>query len=177
MNPVPPILITSRDQAEDLLLSRSMPLRYVISIGDEEDDAPPLDLHAGPSLRMVFYDINGDDILGWAGMGQDDARRLVEFCALIAKDPGPTLVHCAAGISRSSAAALVLLATLLGPGQEAAAVEALIQAVIQTRSRGYRDTFLVLPNRRVTALCDSLLGREGRLLAERDKLVVGFTGA
>ena len=166
---LPKILVTDRDHAEALLVSQAWPLRYLISIGDDVADAPSLSCHPGPHVRLVFHDLNGDDRAGYVGFAPADARRLVDFCALVAQDPGATLIHCAAGISRSTAAALVLIATMMGPGEEAASVESLVDAVTWTWANDLREVQMILPNRRVVALCDQLLGREGRLLAARDE--------
>jgi len=63
------------------------------------------------------------------------------------------LIHCEAGVSRSTAAALILYACWLGPGLEAEAME----RVLAQRP-------LAIPNRRMVALADDLLNRGGHLL-------------
>jgi predicted protein tyrosine phosphatase len=70
----------------------------------------------------------------------------------------PLLVHCHAGVSRSMAAALILLC-LDAEGREAEAARLL-------RSRAPHAH----PNRRMIALADQLLQREGRLIAARESM-------
>jgi len=65
----------------------------------------------------------------------------------------PILIHCWAGISRSSASALITLA-LHNPGRELEAAQA-IRAQSPVAS----------PNRRIVAIADRLLGLDGRLTA------------
>ncbi|NWG45545.1 MAG: protein tyrosine phosphatase [Alphaproteobacteria bacterium] len=65
----------------------------------------------------------------------------------------PILIHCFAGVSRSTAAALIALAHHEGPGREADAARRLRRAS-RTAS----------PNRRLIALADDVLGRDGRLI-------------
>jgi predicted protein tyrosine phosphatase len=78
-------------------------------------------------------------------------------CALIeflrrADGAAPLVVHCLAGVSRSSAAALIAL--VLGvPGREEEAA-----ALIRSASA------YALPNRRIVALADEILGRRGALV-------------
>jgi predicted protein tyrosine phosphatase len=66
---------------------------------------------------------------------------------------GPLIVHCWAGISRSTAAAFITLCTL-NPG----APEALVARHIREASA------TALPNRRLVELADELLGRGGRMI-------------
>lgn len=70
----------------------------------------------------------------------------------------PVLIHCFAGISRSTAAALVALA-IDARGRE-------VEAAIHLR----RLAPHAWPNARIVALADALLGREGRLIAAREAM-------
>lgn len=63
------------------------------------------------------------------------------------------LVHCHAGISRSSAIALTILAARMGPGSERRAAEEL-----------FRIRPEAVPNLHVVALADRILARGGHLL-------------
>jgi predicted protein tyrosine phosphatase len=63
------------------------------------------------------------------------------------------LVHCEAGVSRSSAAALIMYACWLGPGREREAMD----RVLSQRP-------VAVPNRRMVEIADRLLDRGGRLL-------------
>lgn len=63
------------------------------------------------------------------------------------------LIHCHAGVSRSTAIAYAILCDRLGPGQESIALD----KVFEIRPAA-------CPNLLVTRLADALLGREGRIL-------------
>lgn len=65
------------------------------------------------------------------------------------------LIHCAAGVSRSVAAALTILAMEDGPGLELLSIERLREASGHVVPR---------PNLRLIRLADEALGRGGRLL-------------
>jgi predicted protein tyrosine phosphatase len=77
-----------------------------------------------------------------------------QIVAFAADVDGPTLIHCAAGISRSTAAGLILLALRTGPGREEQAYEHLFRV----RPRA-------VPNRRMVWMADHLLGRNGALVS------------
>ena len=68
------------------------------------------------------------------------------------------LVHCYAGVSRSTAAALIALA-IRAPRREEEAVRALSDAAPHA-----------YPNRRIIALADGLLGLDGRLSLARETM-------
>jgi hypothetical protein len=71
---------------------------------------------------------------------------------------GPILIHCLAGVSRSTAAALIALA-LVADGREAEAARRLREAAPHAS-----------PNRRIVMLADRLLGRRGRLVLARETM-------
>jgi len=173
---LPDIIVTDRHTAGQILRScspgKGRDIRHLISIGDKPEDAPPLHAHGGTVLRLEFDDISCDDRPQWGyvGLSWDQAYELIEYCKRIKASPARTLVHCTAGVSRSSAAALVLIAVILGPGQEIQAVKCLSAAIQWAGKQLYRDhREKEFPNRRVVSMCDSLLGLEGRLLEARDK--------
>ncbi len=71
------------------------------------------------------------------------------------------LFHCIAGISRSTAAALIAL-TLDADGREQEAARQLRLAAPHAH-----------PNRRIIALADEILRRDGRLIAAREAMGPG----
>lgn len=79
----------------------------------------------------------------------EQLEQLFEFAPQV---NGDLLIHCFAGVSRSSAIALSFIASRLGPGREKEAVEHL-----------YERKQTIYPNAWVVALADCVLGREGRL--------------
>ena len=128
---------------------------HVLSILDPDWPAPAALGAYGPHHHVVrrFHDVadaapdvdapavaDVDAILAWSDvLGADAAAH--------------ALVHCHAGVSRSTAAAVILL-TRHNPGREAEAFE----AVARLRPRSW-------PNRRLLAIADRRLGRDGALVA------------
>lgn len=84
-----------------------------------------------------------------------EAHHVSRLLAFVATWSGeaPMLVHCVAGISRSTAAALVALSTKSGLSEDDAAWR-LREAAPHAQ-----------PNARLIALADALMGRQGRLIA------------
>jgi predicted protein tyrosine phosphatase len=104
----------------------------------------------------------------WAGVSPPEAvhvSRLLEF-ARAWDTRAPMLVHCWAGISRSTAAAYIVLCDKLGTGREVEVAQAL-------RERApFAD-----PNRLIVRLADEALGREGRMIAAIESIGRGALAA
>ena len=86
---------------------------------------------------------------------RDDVERLLAFGRELGKAPGShLLVHCHAGVSRSTAAAALILAQAYPdrPASEA------LDRVAQIRPRAW-------PNLRILEFGDALLGRDGEIVA------------
>jgi predicted protein tyrosine phosphatase len=90
----------------------------------------------------------------------DHARAIIEFAERVRDVGGILLCHCGAGISRSPAAALLCLATWLGPGKESECVDELF------RVRPVCD-----PHRDLVRFGDQLLNREGKLIEALSRAV------
>lgn len=114
-----------------------------------------------PAPRKLCLDV--DDVtrpsaalamMGYRAPRREDVLRIVAFCEQVR---GPTLIHCAEGISRSTAAATVLLNVQRGPGHE----EACIDALLELRS-------IAWPNGVIVALADQLLERGGAMIAAHE---------
>jgi len=104
-------------------------------------------------VRWLIADVVTDD-----GATKDDIRRIVDLAEQLRAESGTLLIHCEAGISRSTATALIMYACWLGQGREDEAM----QRVIAQRP-------FSVPNRRMVALADALLALDGRLLQARDE--------
>ena len=83
-------------------------------------------------------------------------KRALEFADKI--EDGSLLIHCHAGISRSSAIALAVIAKRLGPGKEEEAVNTLEHINPNCR-----------PNKFIVEMTDELLERDGKLYKEVDE--------
>jgi predicted protein tyrosine phosphatase len=88
----------------------------------------------------------------------DDVSAIIDFARAAGRSDGDVLIHCTAGISRSTAAGLIVFATWLGEGQETEAVEHLFSLC----PHAYPNTLMIL-------LADNLLGLNGALVAALQK--------
>ena len=104
------------------------------------------DLH----LQVPIHDIV-DDIGEWRAPDLSDAESVINFVQPWDR-AAPMLIHCWAGISRSTASAFIA-ACLHNPEAEEQEIAAAIRAASPTAS----------PNKRLVAHADALLGRNGRM--------------
>ena len=166
---LPDIILTDVDRAGRYFIDPDMQgwIKYVISIGSPERPPPTGYGHLRcPRIRLEFDDVEVEKHkVGYMGATFEDVLRLVNFCKRVKEKPGNIVVHCAAGVSRSSAATLVLLATLLGPDQEMDTVTHLVDVKEWSAEHGLRDSPCgIRPNRRIVWLADGILQRKGNLL-------------
>jgi predicted protein tyrosine phosphatase len=124
-----------------------------VSIGDGDDPLPKGYENAERKLRLRIADVVTDE-----GATVDDIRRIVELAEQLRSESGTLLIHCEAGVSRSTATALIIYSCWLGQGREDEAME----RVIAQRP-------FAIPNRRMVELADRLLALEGNLLRARDQ--------
>jgi len=145
------LVICSREEAGAILCSpsRRKDVVLLVSIGEPDDPAPAGFRNVSPRIRFLFPDTNGE-----SGATADDVRRLIATAESFAEKRGRAIIHCQAGISRSTAAATIFYAVLLGEGREDEAIARVIAA---------RE--FAMPNRRMIRLADELLGRGGKLIA------------
>jgi HEAT repeat protein/predicted protein tyrosine phosphatase len=159
---LPNILITSEAEANEYLLHRQAgrQLKYMISIASP-GVAEPRSFDRVPNrLRMEFNDLDTpvndpDCILP----SLEDVRNIIDFALKMSSPEGSLLVCCQEGISRSTAAALTVCATVLGRGKEREAWSLVLEARPQAR-----------PNRWIVELADEALARNGKLASAIDRL-------
>lgn len=123
----------------------------LVSITEHGRPARSFPNHAGPYLSLAFddYSKNGPH---YDAMRRSDAVAVVAF-ARTARETDGLLVHCAAGISRSSAVLLGVLAARSTRDP----IARLDDAVAYSRERGWRDETPVRPNIRCVALLDAVI--------------------
>lgn len=128
---------------------------HVLSILDpgwpEPDAFGVYDPHSRLELR--FHDVI-ESHPGWIAPERWDVERLLDFGRDLSRERGAhLLVHCHAGVSRSTAAATLVLAQSRpdSPAEEA------LQTVVQLRPRAW-------PNLRILELGDALLARRGEIV-------------
>ena len=150
------IEVLSRSEAGRILCSpgRCAEITHLISIGDATDPLPAGFRNVERRVRWLIADVVTEE-----GATEDDVQQIIDLAEQLRSENGMLLIHCEAGISRSTATALIMYACWLGPGCEEEAMERLIA------QRPYAS-----PNRRMVAFADQLLALDGRLLQARDKL-------
>jgi predicted protein tyrosine phosphatase len=167
----PDIDIVNRKTAKALLRRATIhdPRRqipHLVSISDPED-GPPAEVedHAGRTLILKFDDYSSP-VSGMTLPTYQDVQKIVKF----AKDIGPgeyVMCHCNAGISRSSAAALTILASKLEPTPQNA--QRVIAEVMRIKS-------IIHPNRAMVAFADDILGYGGALVGAHASTFEGRGG-
>ena len=145
------IEVASRIEAGDILSSQRDRAEIIclVSIGDASDELPLGYGYVDHKLRLLVADVVTE-----LGATEEDVRKIIRLAEDLRSRRGRVLIHCEAGVSRSTAAALVMYACWLGPGRER---EAMIRVLAQRP--------IAIPNRRIVELADRLLDRRGRLAA------------
>jgi predicted protein tyrosine phosphatase len=109
--------------------------------------------HIAPENHLV---LSLDDIVseadGFVAPGAEHVQRLIDFAQRWDR-AAPMVVHCFAGISRSTAGAYVA-ACALNPQRDELKIARAIRAASPTAQ----------PNARIVAIADRLLGRDGRMV-------------
>ncbi len=151
----PVVLVVPFTRVAKLLLSKSQgaTIGALISIGDPGQRRPSGFEKIATRLRLEFHDVLQDTEADTAPC-QQDVERLIRFAQHHEHTSRTVLVHCEAGISRSTAAALILFAVWLGAGAEEDAVARVFEVVPEAR-----------PNATLVRLADELLQRNGALIA------------
>lgn len=121
----------------------------VISILGPETPHPDYAPHR--HLALTFNDINAP-AEGMVSPAAHDAVRLVEFVKSWDRQ-APMVIHCWAGISRSTASAFAALC-VLRDGESEMELASLLR----------RASPSATPNRLITSLVDQHLGRKGRMV-------------
>jgi len=101
-------------------------------------------------VRRAFDELNGRST---NPPTVEHARAIIEFAHRVRDVGGILLCHCGAGISRSPAAALLCLATWMGPDREVESVRELL-----------RVRPVCAPHRDLVRFGDQLLKRNGKLV-------------
>ncbi|MSP76620.1 MAG: protein-tyrosine-phosphatase [Rhodospirillaceae bacterium] len=129
-------------------------ISHVLSIIDTHEPRPVvLDQYLGIDHELIRFDDIVAEYPGFEACTQHHIERLLKFGERVHANPsGHVLVHCHAGVSRSTAAAAILM-TQFTPGNE----EAAFLKLLELRKHGW-------PNTRMVEFADRLLDRKGALL-------------
>ena len=152
---VPKIEVLSRLEAGEILCSpdQCAEITYLVSIGDGHDPLPEGYLNAARRSRWMIADVVTEE-----GATEEDVRRIINLAEQLRSETGTLLIHCEAGVSRSTATALIIHACWLGRGSED---EAMRRVVAQRPC--------AVPNRRMVMLADKILHLNGKLLRARER--------
>lgn len=186
---IPHLVVCGRDAAERVF-SGSIdvePFDVVLSIHGPTSPAPLgfSECRARRKLELVFEDVSREELRnhGWQPVTQEQIEAII--CLSEEIEPHDrVLVHCAQGVSRSSAAALVIIAAWMGPGREGEAVDCLEVIRRQSWEAGcrsfvpiiglvdpsqpYEESLRFRPNCLMVEKADKLLTLEGRLIQACD---------
>ncbi len=128
------------------------PSRLISLLGPSAAVERPPGLAPEHHLRRTFHDI-AEEMPNMIAPSRQDVDSLLAF-GRAWDGRQPLLVHCYAGISRSTAAAFIIAAARAPERAESDLAEALRRA-----------SPTATPNSRLIALADDLLGRGGRMVA------------
>ena len=129
----------------------------VTCLGDGGLKDTPEDILSGRHLKLVMHDVEAEQ----AGYMASSAAHVADLLGFVASwdRSAPMLIHCYAGISRSTAATFVTLCAL-----NPQTPEDYIAKYLRNASPA------ATPNRRIVALGDAALGRSGRMLDAADQI-------
>ena len=132
--------------------------KHVVTLlAPDTGDQPPQGIAPERHLKLYFHDIV-QPMEGHVPPGAGDAEKLIAFFQdWDRKDP--MLVHCWAGISRSTAAAYTALCMFRPDADEE-------ELAFELRKASPSAT----PNRLIVSLADEVLGRNGRMVRAIEKI-------
>jgi len=125
---------------------------HLISLLDEASMiSTPEAIEAENHLKLALNDISAP-MTGYETPGQVHVERLVKFIQAWPQT-SPLLIHCWAGISRSTAAAFITLC-INNPGEDENNLAQLLRYASPSAT----------PNKLIVHLADNILGRSGRMV-------------
>lgn len=142
------------------VVARTRPSHLVSAIGPESMPRTPPHVSPELHLKLMFNDIVQPRD-GLVHPTEDHISELLAFARSWDRS-GPLVVHCWAGISRSTAAAYITLCAHNAPGHEAV-IAAALRAASPTAT----------PNPLMIAHADRLLDRGGRMVTAIETIGIG----
>lgn len=135
----------------EAMIARSGARYLVTAINRHMMPMTPALIEPHRHLRLGFNDIV-EPAMGMTPPSAAHVRSLIDFAKVWNHD-GPLVIHCLAGISRSTASAFIILCTL-NPDCSEDNIALLLRNASPTAA----------PNQRLIQLADEALGREGRMI-------------
>ena len=144
-------IIVSPLAAVQLLVNRHKVGHVVSLLGPETPHRSFTGIADDNHLKLTFHDITAP-AEGFTAPAADHVETLIHFLKA-RQGHDPMLIHCWAGISRSTAAAYIA-ACALAPDRDEAALALVLREASPSAT----------PNARFVALADDILGRQGRMV-------------
>lgn len=151
------IIVLDQTKTSKLLYSRSRreSITHIVSIHDpNHKPASGFFQHPGKKLRLEFED---ETVVGIDSPTEDHIKSILNFAKIIKQDLDKNdcklLIHCYAGISRSTAAAFILLCSIFSDKTEKECFEEIL-----------RIRPIAKPNRLMVEFADNLLDRKNKML-------------
>jgi len=138
-------------------VARDAGARTLVSLLTPPAIAPrPEEIAPENHLSLSFADLTAPR----DGLSPASASQMADFLAFLARwdRAAPLLIHCYAGVSRSPAAAFIAVCALTDADERAIA------------QKLRRLSPSATPNRHMVALADTLLSRQGRMIAALDSI-------
>jgi len=151
------ILVCPLSRVSEMVQARKP--SHVVSLLDPHSAFPS---PGGRHLKVSVHDIV-EDSPGWTAPAREHMAEILDFIGTWERS-APILIHCYAGISRSTATAFIT-ACVHNPDID----EAEIALALRAASK------IAWPNRRIVALADAELGRSGRMTAAIDAIGPGVS--
>jgi predicted protein tyrosine phosphatase len=127
--------------------------RHVVTLLGIEEHVPlPRAVHPRDYLRLHMHDIS-EPLEGRVTPDATHVEELLQFARRWNRAT-PMVIHCYAGISRSTAAAFATVCAL-NPDRDEAGIALALRRASPT----------AMPNARIVQLADGILGRQGRMVA------------
>ncbi len=132
---------------------------YLLSIIDPDCRPPrrPIGVTENHHFQIRFHDIEQvhNDGYNLICPNKDHVAQLINFFNSIKDEAEILIVHCFAGISRSTATTFIFHCIFLGEGAEKEGVDAMIKSTVFGGAR---------PNKLIIKLADDLLDRKGKMV-------------
>lgn len=136
--------------------------RHIVTLINDQTEVPrPASVLAEDHLFLAMHDIAAE-LDGFRAPGEEHVRELIAFAKRWPREK-PMVVHCWAGISRSTAAAIIAAAAL-NPARDEYDIARAVRQSSPTAS----------PNPRLIALADRALSRQGRLIKATERIGRGI---
>ena len=156
---MPAIYVCAKSQVPDA--ARRLRPSHLITLLDPADEMPtPDEVPGHRHLKLGMHDISAARA-DFIAPDEAHVRELIAFARGWDRNQ-PMLIHCWAGISRSTASAFAIACMLNEPGREGDVARLLRASAAHAQ-----------PNTRIVAIADALLGRNGNMVDAVDAMGSG----